>query len=194
MARQLHGRGVSEVARARLDLCTVSVLLDAGAGAAWRYREPETGLVLQRSEGLAVASLHAFRSGLFSSDPQQPLRADAAALVRISDADLAVAFQEAPDNPLPGMADRAALLRNLGTVLQNGRIGDLLDTWYTQASNGVLTAADVLSTILDVLAPDLAGSAQVCRSETSAMCGFTRDCLAMAWSRFTNCHSGCATR
>ena len=78
--RQLHGRGVSEVARVRIDLCTVSVLLDAGAGPAWRYREPETGLVLQRSEGLAVASLHAFRSGLFSADPQQPLRADAHSL------------------------------------------------------------------------------------------------------------------
>ena len=153
LARQLHGRGVSEVARARVDLCTVSVLLDAGVGAAWRYPEPDTGLVLQRSEGLAVASLHAFQSGLFSSDPQQPMRADAAALLRISDADLAVAFQEAPNNPLPGLAGRAALLRNLGTVLQDGRIGDLLETWYKQASNGVLTAADVLSTILDVLAP-----------------------------------------
>jgi Protein of unknown function (DUF1688) len=153
LARQLHGRDAGEVARARIDLCTVSVLLDAGAGATWRYHEPDTGLVLQRSEGLAAASLHAFRSGLFSSDPRQPLRADAAALMRISDVDLAVAFQEAPNNPLPGLAGRAALLRNLGMVLQDGRIGDLLETWYMQASNGVLTAADVLSTILDVIAP-----------------------------------------
>jgi hypothetical protein len=81
------------------------------------------------------------------------LRADAAALMRISDVGLAVAFQEAPNNPLPGLAGRAALLRNLGMVLQDGRIGDLLETWYMQASNGVLTAADVLSTILDVIAP-----------------------------------------
>ncbi len=153
LARQLHECDAREVARVRIDLCTVSVLLDAGAGAAWRYHEPGTGLVLQRSEGLAVATLHAFGSGLFSSDRQQPLRADAAALQQISDAELAAAFQDAPDNPLPGLAGRAALLRNLGKVLQDGRIGGLFDTWRAQASDDVLTAAGVLSTILDVLAP-----------------------------------------
>ena len=41
-------------ARAWVDLIVVSVLLDAGAGDAWRYREPGTGIVLERSEGLAV--------------------------------------------------------------------------------------------------------------------------------------------
>jgi hypothetical protein len=153
LVRQLHGCDAGTIARARIDLCTVSVLLDAGAGGSWRYVDPDTGLVLQRSEGLAVASLHAFGFGLFSSDRQQPLRADAAALMRISDAALAAAFQDGPDNSLPGLAGRAALLRNLGKQLQGGRIGDLLDTWCAQANKGVLTAADILRTILDVLAP-----------------------------------------
>ena len=114
LSRQMHGCDANEIAKVRIDLCTISVLLDAGAGGSWRYVDPETGLVLQRSEGLAVASLHAFGSGLFSSDRQQPLRADAAALMRISDEALPVAFQDAPDNSLPGLAGRAALLRNLG--------------------------------------------------------------------------------
>src|SRR5882724_9408211 len=35
-----------EQARTAVDLATVSVLLDAGAGDAWRYREPGTGHVL----------------------------------------------------------------------------------------------------------------------------------------------------
>lgn len=35
----LAGRTPAEVARARIDLTVVSVLLDAGAGPAWRYRE-----------------------------------------------------------------------------------------------------------------------------------------------------------
>src|SRR5205823_594434 len=48
------GADPAERARARLDLAIVSVLLDAGAGAGWCYRESETGLVLARSEGLAV--------------------------------------------------------------------------------------------------------------------------------------------
>src|SRR5438477_1688720 len=58
----------AETARARLDLAIVSVLLDAGAGAGWVYRETETAQVLGRSEGLAVASLRAMQAGLFSAD------------------------------------------------------------------------------------------------------------------------------
>jgi len=55
----------AETARARLDLAIVSVLLDAGAGPSWHYREAETGQILSRSEGLAVASLRAMQSGGF---------------------------------------------------------------------------------------------------------------------------------
>src|ERR1041384_8334733 len=65
-------------ARTWIDLVVVSVLLDAGAGDAWHYREPGTGCALARSEGLAVASLRAFEAGVFSSDPAQPLCAGAA--------------------------------------------------------------------------------------------------------------------
>src|SRR4051812_19701294 len=46
----------AERARAAFDLVILSVLLDAGAGPGWRWRDPETGAVLARSEGLAVAS------------------------------------------------------------------------------------------------------------------------------------------
>src|SRR5262249_2019880 len=45
-----------EHARIAIDLATISVLLDAGAGDAWRYREEATGLCFARSEGLAIAS------------------------------------------------------------------------------------------------------------------------------------------
>ncbi|HEY6647613.1 MAG TPA: DUF1688 family protein, partial [Mycobacterium sp.] len=54
-------------ARAMIDLTTVSVLLDAGAGPDWRYLETDSGQRFSRSEGLAVASWHAFLGGLFSS-------------------------------------------------------------------------------------------------------------------------------
>src|SRR5688572_11226737 len=46
----------AERARCLTDLIVTSVLLDAGAGSDWRYVEPGTGLVVQRSEGLALAS------------------------------------------------------------------------------------------------------------------------------------------
>src|ERR1700724_1402676 len=70
-------------ARAALDLAMVSVLLDAGAGPQWRYRDAATGKSFGRSEGLALASLDMFARGAFSSDMKDPLRADAAVLAKL---------------------------------------------------------------------------------------------------------------
>jgi hypothetical protein len=136
-----------ERARVRIELTVVSVLLDAGAGPAWRYREPRTGQMLARSEGLAVASLHAFRSGLFSGDPRHPLRADAEGLSRLTEQTLGAAFQVTADNPLAGLGGRVALLRNLGAAL-DGRLGVLLDRWRPR-----VTARDMLTGVLALLAP-----------------------------------------
>lgn len=106
-------RDARERARAEFDLAIVSVLLDAGAGAAWRYRARD-GAVFARSEGLAMASLELFAGGFFSADPRAPLRADAARLSAIAPRELATAFQVSPDNPLTGIEGRAALLNALG--------------------------------------------------------------------------------
>lgn len=67
---------LKEQARRTVDLFVVSVLLDAGAGNSWKYRESITGLTFSRSEGLGVASLHMFESGLFSSSSEQPYQVD----------------------------------------------------------------------------------------------------------------------
>ena len=69
-----------------------------------------TDLAIGRSEGLAVASLHAFEAGLFSSDPANPLRVDAAALTALDPAKLAAAFQVSADNPLAGIDGRIELV------------------------------------------------------------------------------------
>src|SRR5712691_11123712 len=107
----------TERARIAVDLATVSVLLDAGAGDAWRYREPGTGQVLERSEGLAVASLDMFCAGGFSGGADQPWRVDAAGLEKIDAGTLARHFQVAAGNPLIGLERRVALLRRLGQAL-----------------------------------------------------------------------------
>ena len=70
-------------ARAEFDLAIISVLLDAGAGPTWRYRDRLTGGEIGRSEGLALASLDMFADGAFSAVPGEPLRADAEALARL---------------------------------------------------------------------------------------------------------------
>ncbi len=131
-------------ARARFDLAIVSVLLDTGAGPAWAYREAETGLVLQRSEGLAVASLRAMQRGLFSADPADPWRADAAALAGLDEARLAAALQAGPGNPLVGMSGRVALMQRLA---RSGlaRPGDLCEPWRVQ---GRVSAPEILRALL----------------------------------------------
>lgn len=43
------------------------MLLDAGAGDKWKYKELNSGEVYTRSEGIAVASLYMFLEGEFST-------------------------------------------------------------------------------------------------------------------------------
>jgi hypothetical protein len=153
------GADPAERARARLDLAIVSVLLDAGAGPGWAYREAETGLVVARSEGLAVASLRAMQAGLFSADPANPWRADAAALAAMTAEPLGRAFQHGPDNPLSGLDGRALLLRRLGEVIAAApdlfgapaRLGRLHDCWLPQ--RGGLPASEMLRRLLHALGP-----------------------------------------
>jgi Protein of unknown function (DUF1688) len=150
---------LAETTRARIDLAVVSVLIDAGAGSGWRYREAETGQTLGRSEGLAVASLRAMQCGLFSADPVFPWRADAAALAQITPARLAAALQHGSRNPLAGIEGRALLLRRAGEICAGdpvlfgkaGRPGGLYDYW--RGRGDVLRAADLLQTLLLAFGP-----------------------------------------
>ena len=150
-----------ERARAAVDLAMASVLLDAGAGDRWRYREQESGKVFARSEGLAVASLDMFAAGRFSSDRMQPLRADAPALKNIDDTQIARGLQAGADNPIVGLNGRVALLRHLGEALeaqpdlfgQPARPGHLVDYLLRTARNGWVSAPDLLRTLLEALSP-----------------------------------------
>jgi hypothetical protein len=115
---RLNGRSQVAVARSRIDLALISVLLDAGAGSRWSYRERESGQVFTRSEGLAVASMRAFMAGRFSSDSGDPLRVDAKALAALDARVLAEVFQVSLDNPLVGLEGRVALLHRLADALR----------------------------------------------------------------------------
>jgi hypothetical protein len=139
----------AELGRAAFDLVIPSVLLDAGAGAAWRYRDAATGAVLRRSEGLGVASLRFFESGAMSSDPADPLRADA--LGKVDAAMIGRAFQVSDDNPLVGLEGRAALLRSLGEAV--GQPGALFDIMAKHAEDGRLRAPVILEVLLQALGP-----------------------------------------
>nr|WP_247897207.1 URC4/urg3 family protein [Azospirillum argentinense] len=150
-----------EIARIRFDLAVTSVLLDAGAGDRWRYRDA-AGIELARSEGLAIASFDLFRAGGFADDPAHaPLRADAAALSAMTEETLARGFQAGPDNPLVGLEGRAALLRRLGSALADapglfgrpGRVGTLYDALKARVVDGTLPATAILDAVLRGLGP-----------------------------------------
>lgn len=150
-------------ARAEFDLAIVSVLLDAGAGAAWRYRDAVTGEAIGRSEGLAIASLDMFAGGLFSRDAHAPFRADADVLAMLPPAALTSAFQASDANPLLGLEGRADLLRRLGKLVteradvfglhDTPRPGGLFDHIAAQADGGAIAAPAILSAVLNQLGP-----------------------------------------
>lgn len=97
-----------ERARRLVDMVTTSVLLDAGAGDIWKYKESSTGFEAGRSEGLGVASFHMFDNGAFSSDPLNfPHRADSAGLKGLADDSVRQSFQvDDVKNPLVGCDGR----------------------------------------------------------------------------------------
>ncbi len=153
----------AERARSAFDLVILSVLLDAGAGADWRYRDAATGFTLSRSEGLAVASQRMFEAGAFSADPAAPLRADGEVLAKLETAALATAFQASDENPLVGLEGRTALMRRLGSqVLARpdlfaraglARPGGLYDELVHRAAGGILPATAILELLLEALGP-----------------------------------------
>lgn len=149
-----------EKAKIKFDFAIVSVLLDAGAGGEWKYYETETNQTFQRSEGLAIASFRMFCNGIFSSNSQQPLQADAFGLENLSESSLAEEFQVNENNPIVGLNGRLELLQRLGKILQNypqffgaenPRLGNLVTYLVNKAHNGTLPASVVLQTILESL-------------------------------------------
>ncbi len=147
--------------RTKLDLALVSVLLDAGAGMGWRFQESSTGKSFSKSEGLAVASYHAFVSGIFSSNPRNPLQVDSEGLKNLSYSALSDAFQVSDQNPLVGVEGRWQLLRKLGEALAQqasgrfspapARPGHIFDQVKRLAGSQPFPAPRLLFEVLDGL-------------------------------------------
>ena len=151
-------------ARAEFDLAIVSVLLDAGSGPDWSYKDAVIGRTLTRSEGLAIASLRMFEAGAFSITEDDPWRVDAVALTFLTAADLARGFQVSGQNPLVGLDGRAALLRRLGQAClaepdlfaleDEPRPGGLFDAMVDRADDrDRLPAPTILEVLLEALGP-----------------------------------------
>ncbi|KAF7502774.1 hypothetical protein GJ744_005164 [Endocarpon pusillum] len=153
-----------ERARRVIDLFTVSVLLDAGAGNKWSYRSKESGKVYRRSEGLAVASLEMFKTGAFSSDPGAPHRVDKDGLKKVTLRLLERGMQVSEDNPMAGLEGRAGLLMRLSDAMANtklfgsdGRPGNMIDYLLSHPTTRAASVPIVsLPTLWEVLTDGLA--------------------------------------
>ncbi len=159
---QLKSATPAEIAKTLFDLVIVSVLLDAGAGHDWQYKDKE-GDVYTRSEGLAVASFEMFMQGQFSSDANRPFRVDSSALLAMSPERIKSGFQVNTANPLLGVEGRAELMVKLGnTVAENPvyfgndavkRPGNLFDYLMRQVHNHEINAVTILDAVLRSLGP-----------------------------------------
>ena len=157
-----HGLSGDEAVRSMIDLVIPSVLLDAGAGAAWTFHDAASNQTFSRSEGLGVASVALFASGVLSNRANAPLRADAAALMRVRGGHVHKFFQvDDETNPLVGLEGRANLIRQLGVVAnatpvvfgEERRLGNLFDYCKAHANGNTIRAAFVLETLLKALGP-----------------------------------------
>ncbi|CAJ0847419.1 17789_t:CDS:2 [Entrophospora sp. SA101] len=152
-----------EITRRILDLFVVSVLLDAGAGNTWSYKEIGSGEVYNRSEGLAIASLDMFKSGIFSSQENQPHQVNADKLINISVNDVSKSFQVNDNNLLAGLEGRSNLLVRLGHALKSHpeffklndnlppRPGNLLDYLLSNSikqENDIVVKIDTLWSVI----------------------------------------------
>lgn len=143
-----------ERARREIDLVIPSVLLDAGAGAAWMFQEPGHDFRIGRSEGLGIASLYMFLEGQFSNTLQDPLRSDAQKLQSFTADQLRDGFQVSDNNPLLGVEGRAGLIRALGEAIEQekeffvgGRPGGLVD-YFLNRFGQELPAGEILKALL----------------------------------------------
>jgi len=145
-----------ERARTKIDLAIVSVLLDAGAGMAWKYDDSRTHQQYSKSEGLAIASYNLFEKGFFSSDPEQPFQADAKRLSQITVQELATGFQVSDSNPLVGLEGRVNLLHQLAKTIEHTifdfgilrRPGMIFDFLAAEAIKGEIDAERILRSLL----------------------------------------------
>jgi len=145
---------VNEIERTRriIDLITVSVLLDAGAGPTWKYVGMD-GKQHTRSEGIAIATFEMFLRGMFSSDPACKYRVNAMGLGQLTLEQFEQGFQISDENTIVGLEGRYKIIKRLGTTMQKNityfggeikRPGHLLDYVLAKADGDNSVSLDRL--------------------------------------------------
>lgn len=158
--RQQLAPQAMERGRSSFDTVIISVLLDAGAGAAWSYRDLTTGQSFRSSEGLAIASLDLMQAGFFSLRPREPLRVDALQILSQKMERFKAHLQHSEANPLQAIEGRWLLLQNLAVAMQQHaeiflrdgsvRLGHFFDYLVMKSEKGTISALTILESVLSV--------------------------------------------
>jgi hypothetical protein len=157
LVKKLSQFSADELGKMLYELVIISVFLDAGAGPDWHYFDKETNKEYSRSEGLALASLSLYQSGVLSNNKEQPLRVDAQNLLAFTEHNLLHGFQVTSHNPLEGVQGRVALLNRLGATIQQhtqyfgteGRLGNFYTYIHSLSTQNTLSAVTIFQVVLD---------------------------------------------
>lgn len=148
-----------EKLRRLIDMITVSVLLDAGAGTAWRYVMQE-GKILNRSEGIARAVHEMFLDGIFSSDVSVPHRVNSHGLKSMTLKEFSKGFQHSKKNPIVGLKSRFHLMKRLANALESKpkyfgreicRPGNIVDFILGKQKNNTVSINVLWETVIEGL-------------------------------------------
>lgn len=129
-----------EICKKIIDLFVFSVLIDAGAGATWKYHEASTNTTIGRSEGLAVASINIFSEGKLSKDPKGDAYKVNGEILKSWTIDVFKEnFQITKENSVNGLEGRLSLIKALGEALcsnseifgSDARPGNIIDYLYS---------------------------------------------------------------
>ncbi|WP_417688720.1 DUF1688 family protein [Roseibium sp.] len=141
------------------DLAVLCAIANVALDPAWTFYEEVTGRSFRGQEGKALAVLSMFAAGVFSAHPDDPLRADAHALIRVEPKEVIDGFQLDPDVDAPHAEMLAALFNRLGeatgmrpdlfTSGDETRPGNLLVQLALKADEKTVIGSDLLDVVLD---------------------------------------------
>lgn len=147
----------ADLARSAIDLAVVTVFLTAGSGPEWRYKEEDSELEFNRTEGLSLAAFQMFRMGLFSSTGH-PYQVDPEGLSSVTESMIAENFQVSSKNPLSGINERIDILRRLAKALEERkgafglkmqRPGNIYDVLTMRGRKRSLFADEIFSAVFE---------------------------------------------
>lgn len=132
----------------------ISVLLDAGAGPSWSFRDPNSNQIYARSEGLGLATFHAFLAGEFSDPESNHVTSES--LQKINLETFKNIFQISETNQLVGLEERLSLIQRLSECLHRKpglfgsekQLGNLMDRIIPTSENEPISVTAIFNEIM----------------------------------------------